>query len=373
MTAGEKGISITHAWIHAMQLSDFDYHLPPELIAQTPVEPRDSSRLMVVDGSDITHHRFSDIIAYLAPGDCLVVNDTQVIPARLFGKKETGGQVELLLVSKVGGAGDPEDDGSDGDGAGDVWECMVRGKKLKTGSLITINDRLRARIVSEAGGFTRHVKFECDGDFESILEDTGIMPLPPYIKRDLPAGDGGRYQTVYAKHRGSIAAPTAGLHFTPQLLSQIADIGVSIAHVTLHVGLGTFLPVREKDLAKHEMHTEEYIISETAAAVINRSLDAGGRLFVAGTTSLRTLETVYREHGKIVPAWGTSDLFIYPPYEFKTPVYGMITNFHLPESTLLMLICALGGMDTVFNAYKTAIKNGYRFYSFGDAMLLLRK
>ena len=351
-----------------MQLSDFDYHLPAELIAQTPVEPRDSSRLMVVDGSDITHHSFSDITQFFAPGDCLVLNDTQVIPARLFGKKETGGQVELLLVSKVDG-------GSYGDNTNDVWECMVRGKKLKKGSLITINDKLRGRIVSDNVGFTKLVKFEYEGDFDSILEDCGIMPLPPYIKEKLPAGGGGRYQTVYAKHRGSIAAPTAGLHFTPQLLSQIEDMGVGIAHVTLHVGLGTFLPVREDDLTKHDMHTEEYCISEEAAAIINEALDSGGRLFVAGTTSLRTLETVYREHGRIVPTCGISDLFIYPPYEFKTPVYGMITNFHLPASTLLMLICALGGMDTVFNAYEIATRDEYkyRFYSFGDAMLLLRK
>lgn len=359
-----------------MQLSDFDYHLPPELIAQTPVEPRDSSRLMVVDGNDITHHRFSDISRYFAAGDCLVLNDTQVIPARLFGKKETGGQVELLLVSKVDDGGRNRDwNGEDcGDDRNDVWECMVRGKKLKNGSLITINDRLRARIVSDKPGFTKHVKFEYDGDFDSILEDTGIMPLPPYIKEKLPSCKGGRYQTVYAKHRGSIAAPTAGLHFTPQLLSQIAEMGVNIAHVTLHVGLGTFLPVREDDLTKHEMHTEEYCISEKAASIINESLDSGGRLFVAGTTSLRTLETVYREHGKIVPTCGTSDLFIYPPYEFKTPVHAMITNFHLPASTLLMLICALGGMDTIFNAYEIATKGEYkyRFYSFGDAMLLLR-
>ncbi|MCK5659844.1 MAG: tRNA preQ1(34) S-adenosylmethionine ribosyltransferase-isomerase QueA [Methanosarcinales archaeon] len=360
-----------------MQLSDFDYHLPPELIAQTPVEPRDSSRLMVVDGDDITHHRFSDVIRYFAAGDCLVLNDTQVIPARLFGKKETGGQVELLLVSKVDdGVGDSDRDGGSncGDDRSDVWECMVRGKKIKKGSLITINDRLRARIVSDKPGFTKHVKFEYDGDFDSILEDAGIMPLPPYIKEKLPASKGGRYQTVYAKHRGSIAAPTAGLHFTPQLLSQIADMGVNIAHVTLHVGLGTFLPVREDDVTKHEMHTEEYCISEKAASIINESLDSGGRLFVAGTTSLRTLETVYRNHGKIIPTCGTSDLFIYPPYEFKTPVYAMITNFHLPASTLLMLICALGGMDTIFNAYEIATKDEYkyRFYSFGDAMLLLR-
>ena len=353
-----------------MQLSDFNYHLPSELIAQTPVEPRDSSRLMVVDGSDVTHHRFSDVIQYFAAGDCLVLNDTQVIPARLFGKKETGGQVELLLVSKV----DAKDMAGVGGGKNDIWECMVRGKKLKKGSLITINKKLCARIVSDKPGFTKHVKFEYEGDFDTILEDTGIMPLPPYIKEKLPASKGGRYQTVYAKHRGSIAAPTAGLHFTPQLLLQIAEMGVNIAHVTLHVGLGTFLPVREDDLTKHEMHTEEYCISEKAASIINESLDSGGRLFVAGTTSLRTLETVYRKHGKIVPTCGTSDLFIYPPYEFKTPVYAMITNFHLPASTLLMLICALGGMDTVFNAYEIATKDEYkyRFYSFGDAMLLLR-
>lgn len=341
-----------------MELKEFYYHLPEDLIAQEPLEDRSKSRLLVLHKNDgaIEHRIFEDIIEYLEPGDCLVLNDTKVIPARLVGtRKDTGGKVEFVLLKRTGK---------------DIWEILVKpGRRAKIGSEIIFGDgRLRARIIdyTDAGG--RIAEFYYDGIFEQVLDELGQMPVPPYIKKKLKDKD--RYQTVYARYPGSAAAPTAGLHFTKDLLAGITNKGVETAYITLHVGLGTFRPVRVKNIEEHKMHAEYYEVSSEAAQKINSAREKGRRVIAVGTTSTRTLETVADENGQIEPKSGWSDIFIYPGYRFKA-IDGLITNFHLPESTLIMLVCAFAGKEKVFRAYEEAINKKYRFYSFGDAMLII--
>ncbi|MCR4741200.1 MAG: tRNA preQ1(34) S-adenosylmethionine ribosyltransferase-isomerase QueA [Lachnospiraceae bacterium] len=340
-----------------MNTSDFDYYLPDELIAQDPLTDRSSSRLMVLDKDtgEISHRIFKDIIDLLDPGDCLVLNDTKVIPARLLGKKaDTGAAVEIFLLKRL----------SDKD-----WECLVRpGKKLKTGAKAVFGDYdLTAVITGQKEDGNRIVSFEYDGIFEEILDRLGQMPLPPYITHKL--ADKNRYQTVYAKYDGSAAAPTAGLHFTKELLSDIENKGIKTAYVTLHVGLGTFRPVKCEDISMHHMHSEHFFINEEACEKINGTRNNGGRVIPVGTTSLRTIESAADESGHLIPCQGDTDIFIYPGYRFKL-TDGLITNFHLPKSTLIMLVSALAGRENVLNAYRVAIENGYRFFSFGDAMFI---
>lgn len=373
-----------------MDVKDFDYYLPKELIAQDPLSDRSSSRLLVLNRGDgkTEHRHFTDILEYLEPGDCLVINDTKVIPARLLGfKEETGAHVEVFLLTRK---------------EGDVWECLVKpGKKLRPGARVTFGDgRLRAEILTEVEDGNRLVKFEYDGIFEEVLDALGEMPLPPYITHKLE--DKNRYQTVYAKHEGSAAAPTAGLHFTEDLLQKIEDMGVHIARVTLHVGLGTFRPVKVDKIEDHHMHTERYIVTEETAELINRTVAGGKKILAVGTTSVRTLESaavknpVYTENeqsegfteeringirvlrspdGTVIPEYvlraGSSDtgIFIYPGYEWKL-VGNLITNFHLPQSTLIMLVSSLAGRENILNAYREAVEEKYRFFSFGDAMLI---
>jgi S-adenosylmethionine:tRNA ribosyltransferase-isomerase len=335
-----------------MKLSDFDYHLPKELIAQSPVEPRDSSRLMVV-GSGIEHQLFSDIPNYFEKGDTLVLNDSRVIPAKLMGKKSTGGQIEALVVSK-----------SD---AG--YECLIRGKNIREGTKLDFGE-LEATVLQilERPNTNRYlVNFNCNGSLPDILERIGDAPLPPYIKQKLD--DKNRYQTVYSRERGSIAAPTAGLHFTEGLIDRISKKGVNIAYVTLHVSLGTFTPVKAEDIEDHIMEPEYISIRRENADIINATK---GKLIAAGTTTVKALESSCIE-GKIVENDGFSQIFIYPPYEYKSKIDAMITNFHLPKSTLLMLVGAFAGRDRLMSAYNEAILHSYRFYSFGDAMLISRK
>lgn len=341
-----------------MTTKDFYYDLPPELIAQTPIADRASSRLLCLDknSGEIHHERFYNIIDHLLPGDCLVMNNTRVIPARLYGSKVgTGGKIEFLLLKRV---------------EGNKWEVILKpGKKAKPGACFEFgNGILRAKIIDVIEDGNRIVEFEYDGIWEEILDKLGEMPLPPYIKEKLD--DKERYQTVYSKVEGSAAAPTAGLHFTPDLLKKIEEKGVDIAYVTLHVGLGTFRPVSVDNVEEHIMHSEFYQISEETADKINKAKQNGGRVIAVGTTSVRTLETVADKSGYIRSASGDTNIFIYPGYDFKI-VDALITNFHLPESTLLMLISAFAGKEKVFNAYETAIKEKYRFFSFGDAMLIV--
>lgn len=341
-----------------MQLHDFYYDLPQELIAQDPLEDRTSSRLMHMDKvtGQLEHKRFSDIIDYLNEGDCLVINDTKVIPARLFGTREGHeGKVEILLLKRK---------------ENDVWETLVKpGKKCKPGTKLVFGDGLlRAKVLEVVDDGNRLVKFYYDGIFEEILDKLGQMPLPPYITHELK--DKNRYQTVYAKHEGSAAAPTAGLHFTKELLSRIEAKGIVIAHVTLHVGLGTFRPVKVENILEHHMHSEFYMIEESEAAKINRAKELGKRVIAVGTTSCRTLESAATSDGRIEAASGWTDIFIYPGYSFKL-IDGLITNFHLPESTLLMLVSAFAGKENIMAAYEEAVKEKYRFFSFGDAMALL--
>ena len=340
-----------------MKLEEFDYNLPEELIAQVPIEKRDESRLMVLDReSKITEHRtFKDIIDYLEPGDCLVRNNTKVIPARLYGKKETGAKVEFVLLKQI---------------EGDIWESIVRpGNKLKPGTTVEFGDGLlKATILDIMEGGTRKVKFEYEGIFNEILDKIGLMPLPPYIHERLKEKD--RYQTVYAKYDGSAAAPTAGLHFTPELLQKIEEKGIKIANVTLHVGIGTFRPVKEENIEDHEMHTEHYYIKQEDAEKINETKKSGGRVIAVGTTSCRVLETIADEQtGLVKEVEGDTGIYIYPGYKFKC-IDGLITNFHLPKSTLLMLVSALAGREFVLDAYNEAVKEKYRFFSFGDAMFI---
>lgn len=341
-----------------MQLKDFYYDLPQELIAQNPLLDRASSRLMRVDKvtGEITHGIFKNICDYLKPGDCLVINDTKVIPARLFGAKEdTNAKIEVLLLKRK---------------SDNTWETLVKpGKKCKIGTRIIFGDGLLVGIVEdvlEEGN--RLIRFEYEGIFEEILDKLGQMPLPPYITVQLE--DKNRYQTVYAKYEGSAAAPTAGLHFTKELLQKIEDMGVKIAHVTLHVGLGTFRPVKVDNILEHHMHSEFYMVDEENAKIINAAKASGNRVISVGTTSCRTLESCADKKGHIVSGSGWTDIFIYPGYDFKI-IDGLITNFHLPESTLLMLVSAFAGREHIMEAYKVAVEEKYRFFSFGDAMILI--
>ena len=341
-----------------MNVKDFSYELPQRLIAQDPLEDRSSSRLMVLgkkDGS-VTHRVFRDITEYINPGDCLVINNTKVIPERLFGQKEdTGAAVELLLLRRL---------------CGSQWETLVRpGKKAKPGTkLIFGNGMLAGEIIRVAEEGNRIIQFSYDGIFEEILDQLGEMPLPPYITHQLQ--DRQRYQTVYARHEGSAAAPTAGLHFTPQLLDEIRAKGADIAEITLHVGLGTFRPVKTENVLEHHMHSEFYQLEQEAADKINRAKQGGGRIISVGTTSTRTLESIADEHGFVKAASGWTQIFIYPGYQFRC-IDALITNFHLPESTLVMLVSALAGREHVLDAYRTAVQEEYRFFSFGDAMLIV--
>lgn len=339
-----------------MKTSDFYYDLPQELIAQTPLQRRDASRLMVLDKDTgaVEHRHFFDLPDYLRPGDCLVLNDSRVLPARLIGRRESGGVSEVLLLTEKG------------DG---VWECLVRpGKKLRPGARVIFGDgQLTAEIVEILPDGNRLVKFHYQGIFLEILEELGRMPLPPYIKETLQ--DQERYQTVYSRVPGSAAAPTAGLHFTPELLRKIQDMGVETAYVTLHVGLGTFRPVKVDDVENHDMHSEYCMISQEAADKINAAKARGGRVICVGTTSCRTIESFANEDGTIAPSAGWTNIFIYPGYRFKC-LDALVTNFHLPESTLVMLVSALAGKEHIMNAYARAVEEKYRFFSFGDAMLI---
>ena len=345
--------------MNILKVDLFDFHLPEELIAQTPLEQRDASRLMVLnkETGSVKHHMFHDLLDYVQEGDCLVLNDTRVLPARLFGTKEdTGANIEVLLLKQT---------------QGDTWETLVKpAKRVKEGTVISFGDgRLTAvcKETSDQGG--RLLEFNYEGIFYEVLEQLGEMPLPPYIKERLD--DQERYQTVFAREQGSAAAPTAGLHFTEEMLEQLKEKGVHIAFLTLHVGLGTFRPVSVDDLEEHDMHSEFYRVSEGTAALLNSVREKGGRIISVGTTSTRTLETIATEHnGKFVASSGWTNIFIFPGYEFKA-IDGMITNFHLPKSTLIMLVSALAGRENVISAYEQAVAEKYRFFSFGDAMLIL--
>ncbi|MCM1057684.1 MAG: tRNA preQ1(34) S-adenosylmethionine ribosyltransferase-isomerase QueA [Firmicutes bacterium] len=340
-----------------LKKSDFYFDLPKELIAQDPLEDRSASRLLVLDKEtgEVSHHIFREIVDHLKAGDCLVLNDTKVIPARLLGEREgTGAHVEVLLLKRR---------------EADVWETLVKpGKKCRPGTRLSFgNGLLRAQVLETVEEGNRLIRFEYQGIWEELLDRLGEMPLPPYITHKLQ--DRNRYQTIYAKYEGSAAAPTAGLHFTGELLEQIQAGGVNIAYVTLHVGLGTFRPVKEENVLEHHMHSEYYQISEEAAAVINGTKRAGGRVICVGTTSCRTLESAADDNGVVHAGSGNTEIFIYPGYRFKV-LDGLITNFHLPESTLIMLVSALAGRERVLDAYGEAVKERYRFFSFGDAMFI---
>lgn len=340
-----------------MDVKDFDYDLPEELIAQDPLEDRSSSRLMVLDKKtgEVHHKHFTDILEYLHPGDCLVINNTKVIPARLFGEKEgTQAKIEVLLLKRK---------------ENDVWETLVKpGKKAKPGTKIVFGGGiLTGEVIDVVEDGNRLIQFHYEGIFEEILDQLGQMPLPPYITHQLK--DKNRYQTVYAKYDGSAAAPTAGLHFTEELLQKVRDMGVEIAEVTLHVGLGTFRPVKVENVLDHHMHSEFYMVSQEAADKINAAKDRGNRVIAVGTTSTRTLEAASDEKGRLRETSGWTDIFIYPGYQFKV-IDALITNFHLPQSTLVMLVSALAGREQVLNAYQIAVQEKYRFFSFGDAMLI---
>ena len=380
-----------------MEVKDFYYDLPEELIAQDPLEKRDDSRFMVIhrETGEIEHRRFHDVLEYLNPGDCLVINDTKVIPARLLGEKEdTGAAIEVLLLKDASAAygnvsGKAEDNAQDNGQNNNqknirIWECLVKpGKKMKPGARVCFGKNeetgealLRAEVIDTVEEGNRIIRFEFDGIWEEVLDRLGEMPLPPYITHKLQ--DKNRYQTVYAKHDGSAAAPTAGLHFTEELLKQIEEKGVKIARLTLHVGLGTFRPVKVEKIEDHHMHSEFYLLSQEAADIINETRRNGGRVISVGTTSTRTLETVGTqqeitktgEFKELQPASGWTNIFIYPGYEFKI-VDSLITNFHLPESTLIMLVSAFYNRDAVMAAYEEAVKERYRFFSFGDSMFLI--
>ena len=340
-----------------MNVKDYDYDLPEELIAQDPMEDRSSSRLMVLDRQtgDVEQRHFTDILEYLHQGDCLVINNTKVIPARLFGVKEdTQAKIEVLLLKRK---------------ENDIWETLVKpGKKAKPGTKLVFGDGLlTAEVVDVVEEGNRLIQFHYDGIFEEILDQLGQMPLPPYITHQLK--DKNRYQTVYAKYDGSAAAPTAGLHFTKELLQKVKDMGVDIAEVTLHVGLGTFRPVKVENVLDHHMHSEFYMVSQEAADKINRAKESGHRVIAVGTTSTRTLEAAADENGRLHETSGWTEIFIYPGYQFKV-IDALITNFHLPQSTLVMLVSALAGREHVLHAYEIAVKERYRFFSFGDAMLI---
>ena len=340
-----------------MNVTDFNFELPPELIAQDPLEDRSASRLLVLDKKtgEMEHRHFRDILHYLKKGDCLVINDTKVIPARLMGHKVgTDAGIEVLLLKRK---------------SDNVWETLVKpGKKMKVGAEVSFGDGLlKGKVIDVVDEGNRLIQFHYDGIFEEILDQLGEMPLPPYITHKLQ--DKNRYQTVYAKHEGSAAAPTAGLHFTKELLQQVQDAGVKIAHVTLHVGLGTFRPVKVEDVTQHHMHSEFYVVEEDQAKLINDTKAAGGRVIAVGTTSCRTLESATGEDGILKAGSGWTEIFIYPGYRFKM-IDGLITNFHLPESTLVMLVSALAGKEHIMAAYEEAVREKYRFFSFGDAMMI---
>lgn len=341
-----------------MNVKDFDFYLPEEQIAQDPLENRSDSRLMVLnrESGEIEHKIFKDITGYLKKGDCLVINNTKVLPARLIGvKEETGAKIELLLLKRR---------------ENDIWETLVKpGRKARKGAKICFGDGiLTGEIIDEVEEGNRLIQFSYEGIFEEILDRLGQMPLPPYITHQLK--DKNRYQTVYAKEEGSAAAPTAGLHFTKELLKEIEDMGVTIAHVTLHVGLGTFRPVKVENVLEHHMHSEFYCIEESEAKKINDTKNNGGRVIAVGTTSTRTLESATDENGILQAKSGNTEIFIYPGYKFKM-IDGLITNFHLPQSTLLMLVSAFSTRENILHAYEEAVKEGYRFFSFGDAMFLI--
>ena len=339
-----------------MKTDDFDYYLPEDLIAQTPLLKRDSSRLLVLDKNtgEISHRHFADIIDYLNKDDVLVINDTKVIPARLIGtKEETGAVIEVLMLKNIDG---------------DIWECLCKpAKRVKEGTIIKFSDSLSAKCVGIFDEGIRHVEFIYNGIFMEILDQLGEMPLPPYIHEKLSEKD--RYQTVYAKNIGSAAAPTAGLHFTNELLQKIKEKGVKVVSVTLHVGLGTFRPVNVEDVEKHKMHSEYYKMTDEVADILNNAKNKGNKIISVGTTSTRVLETIISKYNKFVGCSGFTDIFIYPGYEFKG-IDELITNFHLPKSTLIMLVSALAGKENIMNAYKEAVKLEYRFFSFGDAMFI---
>lgn len=338
-----------------MKKSDFYYNLPQEFIAQTPVEPRDSSRMMVVDkkSGKIEHRHFYDVLDYINENDCIIINDTRVLPARIYGvKKDTGAVVEFLLLSQK---------------ENDVWECVVGpGRRAKPGTVFDFNGLMNAEVISVLDGGNRLVRFIYDGNFYNILDQIGEMPLPHYITEKL--ADKERYQTVYSENLGSAAAPTAGLHFTPELLKKIEQKGIKIGKVTLHVGLGTFRPVKEEEIENHLMHSEHYHLPAETAELINITHSNGGRVFAVGTTTCRTLESVATKHGKIIEDDDWTSIFIYPGYEFKC-IDSLITNFHLPESTLIMLVSAFAGYENTMNAYKIAVEEKYRFFSFGDSSM----
>ena len=341
-----------------MKVSDFNYELPEELIAQHPYDKRDEARLMVLDKvnrNSIEHKIFRDVIDYLNPGDCLVINNTKVIPARLYGKKDTGANVEFLLLKRQ---------------EKDVWEAMVRpGNKLKPGSKVIFGDGLlKATVLEVLDGGNRKVEFEYDGIFNEILDKIGLMPLPPYIT-EASREDNEKYQTVYAKYEGSAAAPTAGLHFTEELLEKIKEKGVEIANVTLHVGIGTFRPVKVENVEEHEMHSEHFYIKKEDAEKINNAKKSGHKIIACGTTSCRVLESVADENGLVKEIETDTSIFIYPGYKFKC-IDSLITNFHLPESTLIMLVSSLAGKEYILKAYNEAVKEKYKFFSFGDAMII---
>ncbi len=345
-----------------MNINDFDYHLPEELIAQQPADKRDFSRLLAVhrDTGEIEHKHFYDVLDYLNPGDCLVMNNSKVLPARLFGTKaETGAKVEFLLIKRL---------------HGDVWESMVKpGKRLKPGDSVVFSDDFKADIIDYGEDGTRIVEFKYNGIFMERLEELGKMPLPPYIERESVLSDKDRYQTVYCKEEGSVAAPTAGLHFTEELLEKAKEKGIKLAYVTLHVGIGTFRPVKCENIEDHQMHFEEYEITQENADIINETKAAGGRIISVGTTSTRTMESAaVLKDGKYVleAGSGSTGIFIYPGYEFKI-IDSLITNFHLPKSTLLMLISALYNREDILKVYETAVKEEYRFFSYGDAMIII--
>ena len=340
-----------------MDVKDFYFDLPEELIAQDPLKDRSSSRLLVLDRDtgEVQHRVFRDIVEFLRPGDCLVINDTKVIPARLFGiKKDTGAKIEILLLKRR---------------ENDIWETLVRpGKKCRPGTVIEFGEGLLSgTVVETVDDGNRLIRFSYKGIFEEILDQLGQMPLPPYITHELK--DKNRYQTVYAKHEGSAAAPTAGLHFTNELLKQIEEMGVKVAHVTLHVGLGTFRPVKVENVLDHHMHSEFYVVEESEARKVNDTKAAGGRVICVGTTSCRTVESASTDDGILQAKTGWTEIFIYPGYRFKV-LDALITNFHLPESTLVMLVSALAGRGHILDAYKEAVKERYRFFSFGDAMFI---
>jgi len=342
----------------SLSTKDFYYELPEHLIAQSPIAQRDASRLLLLNKvtGETEHKTFKDIVSCLNKGDCIVINDTKVVPARLYGqRKDTGGKVEILLLKRL---------------SANEFETLVKpGRRLKPGDEIIFGDGiLTGRVVKNVDDGNRIIEFTFEGIFEEVLNEIGEMPLPPYIKEKL--SDKSRYQTVYAKESGSAAAPTAGLHFTPEILDEISKKGIHIAKVTLHVGLGTFRPVKVDDVTEHKMHSEYYSVSKEQADIINSAKENGGRVIAVGTTSLRTLESVADENGFVHHGSGDTEIFIYPPYNFKI-TDGLITNFHLPESTLIMLVSALCGRENILNAYNEAVKEEYRFFSFGDAMLIV--